>query len=252
MQANEGSSSRRDLAPLWTPTITIYLPRSLRKRLDREPESCLLYGWSYFASPSKEKTIIVVAGNISLQQAEKHCLRPRSSTRDTLGLVGACRPTEEARRPSCTMLDTIRERSVSWFEIYMTDMRSRRWRDTEDSPVIDQIRAPLKSSDTCAINVILYTIPQAERMKYYNLEKVVLPRASSAGTVDQHRLIGSEEQVEASAKLKEKLRFLINLDPLRFQELQYTFEAGLAPGEAFRSAINLVSRDAGCIISLSH
>lgn len=218
------------------PTITVFLPRSLQECLARDSSADLFVGWYLTSGTESLNVSIVAAGVLSAKQAKWAGLQVALDRVDGPCLVGRCRSQSE--KAESTTSESIRpiKRGKVWVEV---DVQNRRT-GSYALPVITSIHAPIASSSStqCAINVVLYTVPRADRMRYMSLEPIVLPKASSAGVLDKV----SEMDVRARKDRRiERLEELTRLDPLRHAELAYDYSPGDAPGEGFRKAITLVS-----------
>lgn len=219
------------------PTITVFLPRSLRKRFERDSDADLLVGWCFAGGPTDDKVFVVVAGLISPGHAAKTHVEVAQNVMKTATpacIVGRCNLDSRARYTK-----TKKERGEVWIEVVLTDGQSRTSKGS-DRPEIASLRGPIICNSTaqCAINVVLYTIPRANRMKYLSLEPMVLPAASTAGVLDR---LSEASDSQSRRKLESRLEKLIRLDPLRHQELATDHPSGRAPGEGFRKAMLLVS-----------
>lgn len=127
--------------------------------------------------------------------------------------------------------------SSLWLELHLATDREHK---TPPTAIVASLRAPIdtKGASQCSINVIVYTAPRAERMKYLSLEPMVLPTASSAGVLD--RVHGAPYRTKGQ-QLQHKLECLISLDPLRHRDVTTHYQPNRGPGQGFRSAIDLVS-----------
>ncbi|UZJ51825.1 hypothetical protein CBS101457_001145 [Exobasidium rhododendri] len=218
------------------PTITIFLPRSLSKRLTKYSDANLLFGWSFPGGPTDDKLIVVVAGLVSPRKAAMipvHAARITKEPKTTAGIVGECSfafNDLRRRRPSYKQGDL-------WLEVGLPEAQ-----ESTNLPRVHSIMCPLICDHRaqCAINVVLYTIPNANRMSFLSLDPLVLTSASSAaGVLDRPK---EEEKIrKEETGLRSKLEDLIRLDPLRHEELSKDYPLGRAPGEGFHKAVILLN-----------
>ena len=218
------------------PTITVFLPRSLQECLARDPSADVLVGWYLTSGTESLNVSIVAAGVLSAKQANRAGLQVAMDRVEEPCLVGRCRSQSEKAESTASKSFLPIKGGKVWVEV---DVQNRRTGSCA-VPMITSIHAPMASSSStqCAINVVLYTVPRADRMRYMSLEPIVLPKASSAGVLDK----SSEMDVRARKDRRiERLEALVRLDPLRQADLAYDYSPGDAPGEGFRRAIALVS-----------
>jgi hypothetical protein len=225
-------------ASIIAPTITVFLPRSLRRDLKRSPHAHMILGWCFKAEATNNKLVIVVAGLVSRKQM----------TESQIGLAGngGDIEAEACVIGTCKTVGPVSIQDVSgdldnkscklWLEVLLSADRET----TPQTAFIAGLRAPVETQNAaqCAINVIIYTTPKSERMKYLSLEPMVLPKASSAGVLDRAR---NEAYNTKGQQLQHKLESLIKLDPLRHRDLNTQHHHNRGPGQGFRRAVHLVS-----------
>jgi hypothetical protein len=239
--SQKAAGKQREMS-IVTPTITIFLPRSLRQKLKRNPTWTSMIGWHFPGGPTDDKLFVVVAGIVSPQMAKTRLKDAAQITEETTGsacIVGECRFKSSESHSGKSSIPQV-ERGEVWMRVGLSDGQTR-GSERNILPEIHSIRGPIICSPTaqCAIIVVLYTIPKANRMRYLSLEPMLLPAASSAGVLDRS---SSEEVCEETRNLKRRLQELIKLDVLRFEDLSKDYPKGRAPGAAFRNAIMMVSK----------
>lgn len=186
----------------------------------------------------------MVAGLISDHQriiCQIEFSNERNIGTDEACIIGQCTWLFHDQSHLASSSSSVDSSSTIWLDIRLPRYQtSTKLGKSHTYPLIAGLRAPLVggSSVQCAINVVLYVIPRAERIKYFSLEPIVLPTASSAGILDTDK--GAPESTK-DHHLQRRLEDLVRLDPFRYKDMTSEYLRNRGPGQGFRRAVELVS-----------
>ncbi|PWN35252.1 Gpi1-domain-containing protein [Meira miltonrushii] len=224
--------------------LQIYIPTSLlrRTRSGTDKDAALyLFGWAYWANEEQTFSIVVIAGVLTKQEVLKNQYHSQDASKDSneICLLGEVIPHSvslQRHGEAATHIDTRSSNGStvkghqSGIWLMMKEPASKR-----DIPQLQSVRIVAKNESlSCAISTVIYEIPRPDQMQYTSLEPMILPQSSGAdASLTSHQ----KESIQS-----QRLERLVDLDPVRFADLNHRYKDGTAPGEAFRHCIDLINQ----------
>ncbi|MCO5613859.1 hypothetical protein L7F22_068137 [Adiantum nelumboides] len=230
--------------------LQIYIPTSIfvnAKANKSRDDVQYLFGWNFWANENHTCSIVVIAGTLTEQEVLKNDYHTHDALKKSseICLLGEVIPrsifASQQYGTGASHDDRIfskgRRVKGDQFGIWLVMEESTSRKVT---PQLYSVRL-LANSETssCSISTILYKVPRPEKMQYTSLEPMLLPKASTDGLSG-----GEESQSRHQTDLfqNQRLERLVELDPVRFADLNHRYKSGSAPGQAFRHCIDLINQ----------
>lgn len=228
--------------------LQIYVPHSLF--LSKKGKNVVkngkryLYGWSDWADEDRTSSILVIAGTMTEREAIDSKLGFPSKVNESVEL---CILGEAVYWSKSLRYDEKEVEDVGSHEQKMRRDSTRIWLVMEEcdsstaSPRLCTVQIFTNGvCSSCAITTISYKIPRPDKMQYTSLEPMILPSSSVDGLSDSDEGPSGHSIRESAQSFR--LEQLVELDPLRFMDLNRKYEAGKAPGQTFRHCIDLINQ----------
>lgn len=228
--------------------LQIYIPTSLfgnKRSSTYRNTTRYLFGWAYWANEEETSSIVVIAGvltkdEVLRNQYHSHDASNKSNEICLLGeiiprSVSYQRHVEDTTHVVTSSSNGSRvkgQHSGIW--LTMKEPASRR-----ATSQLQSVQLPAQNEiSLCAISTVIYKIPRPNQMQYTSLEPMILPQASTDGSSGAEVDLSSPQNESSQ---RQRLEKLVELDPIRFADLNRRYKDGTAPGEAFRRCIDLIN-----------